>query len=139
MVDPTSKDNDLVRSPSHYTAPSGIELADVTEHLPFWRGSAMKYIFRAGVKNPGNAVEDLRKAAECIRREIKRLQDAASQVRAHISAQPDKPYSRRPDETLWPPFEQQVPNFPHGGPLCAPADPTPLTIWPSFNKPGNPP
>jgi hypothetical protein len=86
-------------------------LADVTEHLSFWRASAMKYIFRAGIKNPFSTVEDLQKAAECIRREIKRLRDAAVQAGVHLAS--------RPTETLWPTFPGATPPIEtnqHGNP-----------------------
>jgi len=64
---------DNVNHPTHYTEhPSGIECIQVTEHMNFCLGNAVKYIWRAGLK--GNAVEDLRKAAWYIEREIKRLE-----------------------------------------------------------------
>ena len=65
--------NDAVNHPAHYTGhPSGIECIQVTEHMNFCVGNAVKYLWRAGLK--GNAVEDLRKAAWYIEREIKRLE-----------------------------------------------------------------
>ena len=61
--------------PAHYTNhPSGIECVQVTEHMNFCLGNAVKYIWRAGLK--GNAVEDLRKAAWYIEREIKRIESS---------------------------------------------------------------
>ena len=63
---------DPVNSPSHYTShPSGIECIQVTEHMPFCIGNAIKYLWRAGLK--GDAVEDLKKAAWYINREIERV------------------------------------------------------------------
>jgi len=60
---------DLVNHPKHYTShPSGVECIQVTEHMGFNLGNAMKYIWRADEK--GNAVEDLRKAVWYINREI---------------------------------------------------------------------
>jgi hypothetical protein len=70
-----SDDNkpDLVNHPPHYTQhPSGIECIQVTEHLNFCRGNAIKYIWRAGEK--GSEIEDLKKAAWYINREIARLE-----------------------------------------------------------------
>ena len=59
-------------NPKHYrTHPSGIECIQVTEHMNFNLGNAMKYIWRAADK--GRTIEDLKKAAEYIAREIKRL------------------------------------------------------------------
>ena len=67
--------NDIVNHPKHYTRhPSGIECIQVTEHLNFCLGSAMKYIWRAGLKN--DKVEDLRKAIWYIEREIARCGDS---------------------------------------------------------------
>jgi len=65
--------NDRVNHPKHYTShPSGVECIQITEHMNFCLGNAMKYLWRAGLK--GNAVEDLRKAIWCIEREINRLE-----------------------------------------------------------------
>lgn len=65
--------NDQVNHPSHYTKhPSGVECIQITEHMNFCRGNAIKYIWRAGEK--GSEIEDLKKAAWYIQREIKRLE-----------------------------------------------------------------
>ena len=62
---------DMVNHPPHYTKhPSGVECIQITEHLNFCLGSALKYIWRAGIK--GDAIEDLEKAAWYLRREIER-------------------------------------------------------------------
>jgi hypothetical protein len=62
---------DNVNHPQHYTAhPSGVECIDVVEHMNFNRGNAVKYLWRADHKN---GIEDLRKAAWYINREIARL------------------------------------------------------------------
>lgn len=63
--------SDTVNHPQHYTAhPSGIECIEVVEHMGFNLGNAVKYIWRADLK--GNAIEDLRKAAFYINREIQK-------------------------------------------------------------------
>lgn len=63
---------DIVNRPPHYTNhPSGVECIQVTEHMNFNLGNAVKYIWRAGEK--GDAVTDLRKAAWYVKREIQRL------------------------------------------------------------------
>lgn len=60
---------DLVNHPPHYTShPSGVECIDVVEHMGFNLGNAIKYIWRADLK--GDAVEDLKKAAWYVNREI---------------------------------------------------------------------
>jgi len=64
---------DLVNHPPHYTQhSSGVECIQVTEHFNFCRGNAIKYIWRAGEK--GSEIEDLKKAAWYINREIARLE-----------------------------------------------------------------
>jgi len=63
-------------NPPHYRShPSGIEAIQVTEHMNFCLGNAIKYIWRAGLKTE-NPTEDLRKAAWYINREIQRLEKA---------------------------------------------------------------
>jgi hypothetical protein len=63
--------SDPVNHPEHYTAhPSGIEAIDVTEHFNFCVGNAIKYLWRADLKS--DAIEDLRKAAWYVNREIER-------------------------------------------------------------------
>lgn len=59
-------------NPSHYKShASGVECIQVTEHMNFCLGNAMKYIWRAGLKD--NAIQDLEKAKWYIEREIARL------------------------------------------------------------------
>ncbi|MGN7135824.1 DUF3310 domain-containing protein [Streptomyces pseudogriseolus] len=66
---------DAVDHPSHYTwLPNGIEVIDLTEHMNFNRGNAVKYLARAGRKNPATELEDLRKARWYIDREISRME-----------------------------------------------------------------
>ena len=69
------KINDNVNHPSHYTD-GKIEVIDFIEdkNLSFHRGNAVKYIARAGKKDPAKEVEDLRKAIWYLEREIKRLE-----------------------------------------------------------------
>lgn len=65
---------DLVNSPPHYNAYKGLEVIDLTEQLNFNRGNVVKYVTRAGLKNPDTELEDLRKAAWYLQREIDRIQ-----------------------------------------------------------------
>ena len=63
--------HDPVNHPHHYTGhPSGVECITITEHMGFNLGNAVKYIWRADLK--ADAIEDLRKAAWYINREIER-------------------------------------------------------------------
>ena len=64
--------NDPVNHPKHYTEhPSGVECIEITEHMNFCVGNAIKYLWRAGLN--GEQVEDLRKARWYIDREIARI------------------------------------------------------------------
>ena len=64
--------SDNVNHPKHYTThPSGVECIQITEHMGFNLGNAVKYIWRADLK--GKQVEDLKKAIWYINREIQRI------------------------------------------------------------------
>ena len=68
---------DPVERPRHYAShPSGVECIQITEHMGFNLGNAIKYIWRADEK--GNALEDLRKAAWYVQREIARREKAGA-------------------------------------------------------------
>jgi len=61
--------NDNVNHPKHYTDhPSGVECIQITEHMGFNLGNALKYIWRCDLKK--DAIEDLKKARWYIDREI---------------------------------------------------------------------
>ena len=63
--------HDPVNHPDHYLShPSHIECIEVTEHMNFCLGNAIKYIWRADLKH--DAIEDLEKAVWYINREIHR-------------------------------------------------------------------
>jgi hypothetical protein len=62
---------DNVNNPKHYNShPSGIQAIQVTEHMNFCLGNAVKYILRCDYKH--DAIEDLEKAVWYINREIER-------------------------------------------------------------------
>ena len=66
-----SLDKEMVDHPNHYTGhPSGIECIEITKHMNFCLGSAMKYLWRAGLKD--DAIQDLEKAIKYIEFEIER-------------------------------------------------------------------
>ena len=72
-----SRAHDTVDRPAHYTQhPAGIECIQVVEHLGFNVGNAIKYLWRQGLKN--DRLEDLRKAAWYINREILRVEKQPS-------------------------------------------------------------
>lgn len=66
---------DPVNHPAHYTAYPGIEVIQLTEHMNFCLGNAVKYVARAGLKDPSKTIEDLKKAVWYIEREIQRLKE----------------------------------------------------------------
>lgn len=66
--------HDPVNHPSHYTShPSGVEAIEITRHMGFNLGNAMKYLWRNGLKDGQPAVQDLEKAVWYIQDEIARL------------------------------------------------------------------
>jgi hypothetical protein len=68
--------HDAVNSPQHYNLhPSGVECITVVEHMTFNVGSAMKYLWRAGLKPGSDLVQDLEKAQWYLAREIGRLRN----------------------------------------------------------------
>lgn len=68
--------NDPVNHPSHYTD-GKIEVIDFIEDkkLGFCLGNAVKYIARAGKKDPSKEVEDLKKAAWYVDRRIHEIEE----------------------------------------------------------------
>ena len=69
---------DMVNHPPHYTSdPSGVECIQITQHRNFCVGNAIKYLWRAGLKNrelEGSMTEDLKKAIFYINKEIERIE-----------------------------------------------------------------
>jgi hypothetical protein len=62
-------------NPDHYKR-YPVECIQLTEHMNFCLGNAVKYIYRAGEKD--DIVQDLRKAIWYINREIERIQHGAN-------------------------------------------------------------
>ena len=78
------KSNERVEHPDHYSYLKklcGIEVIDITRHMDFDLGNAIKYILRAGHKteegydNRSKTIEDLKKAIWYINDKIKTLED----------------------------------------------------------------
>lgn len=74
---------DMVNHPEHYTWLNGIEVIDIVEPLADLSGwnvaNSVKYLLRCDKK--GKALEDLRKAAFYIAREIERRESARGPAR----------------------------------------------------------
>ena len=66
---------ETVNHPSHYSH-GGIEAIDVIEafNLDFCLGNVVKYILRAGRKDPNKEIEDLNKASWYLSRRIQELE-----------------------------------------------------------------
>lgn len=78
---------DAVKTPSHYTShPSGIECIEITKHMGFNLGNALKYVWRCDLKK--DAIEDLEKAKQyldfeiAMRKEAKRKEAEDTNMRA---------------------------------------------------------
>lgn len=64
-----------VDHPSHYNEhPSGIECIEIVRHMNFNLGSAMKYLWRAGLKPDQSTPRELRKAIWYINDELTRIE-----------------------------------------------------------------
>ena len=65
----------MVNHPQHYTSDkSGVECIEITRHRNFNVGNAIKYLWRAGIKDDAKQIEDLKKAIFYINDEINRLE-----------------------------------------------------------------
>ena len=68
--------HDPVNNPAHYTSdPSGVECIEITRHRNFNVGNAIKYLWRAGLKDDAQ-MQDLAKAVFYIQDEIARVAGA---------------------------------------------------------------
>lgn len=70
------ENSDSVSRPPYYANgwSNGAEVIDLTEHLSFCAGNVVKYVCRAGRKDPDKHLEDLRKARWYLDREIERIE-----------------------------------------------------------------
>ena len=73
---PATPKPDVVNHPTHYAEgwSNGAEVIDITENLPGNRANVVKYVARAGRKNPDTELEDLEKARWYLNREIARIE-----------------------------------------------------------------
>ena len=73
--------SDAVNHPSHYTY-GNIEVIEYIEDkkLDYCLGNAVKYISRAGKKDPAKEIEDLQKADWDINRRIRELEQKENAV-----------------------------------------------------------
>ena len=59
-------------SPSHYQA-DGIQCIDITRHMSFAKGNAVKYLWRTGKKDNNSEAQDIKKAMWYLADELNRL------------------------------------------------------------------
>lgn len=75
QINPQSED--VIARPNHYRQQvPGVEAWDILRHFTWLRGSAMKYLWRAGDKD--DIVKDLRKAIAFIQKEIDTIEEDRS-------------------------------------------------------------
>lgn len=87
--------NDVVNHLSHYTD-GKIECITYIDdkNFNYCRGNAIKYISRAGKKNPEKEIEDLEKAEWYIHHEIERLQKIKDQKLKEKASKRAKEYEK---------------------------------------------
>ena len=70
---------EFIDHPKHYNNhPAGVECIDIIEWMTWNIGTAMKHLWRAGLKPGVSAIQDLRKAIWYIEREIGRLENESN-------------------------------------------------------------
>ena len=83
MNDPVNHPDHNTQGPVHDACGEVVECITVTEGMSFNLGNAVKYMWRHADKNGGTeAIQDLRKAAWYVQREIERLAFAAAVAEA---------------------------------------------------------
>ena len=70
----TNEKPDAINPPHYQGFSNGAQVVDITEHLNFNRGNAVKYLARAGAKDPAKEIEDIKKAIWYAQRELVRLE-----------------------------------------------------------------
>lgn len=88
-------------NPSHYKRFPGVEVIQITRHLDFDSGNAVKYICRAGFKDGQDELVDLEKA-------LWYLNDRIADVKRR----------READPPVLPPVASQSPDFGDGVYVC---------------------
>lgn len=71
----TNKITQAVEHPKHYGQhPSGVECIEIVQWMSFNTGTAVKHLWRAGLKDQNPTIQDLRKAIKYIEFEIARIE-----------------------------------------------------------------
>lgn len=81
--------NDAVNHPSHYTQ-YPVEVIELTRHMPFNRGNAVKYVARAGYKGgPEKELEDIDKAIWYLKDERKLVESKLAKNKLEVNGSID--------------------------------------------------
>lgn len=86
MTECSHKTNDRVNHPSHYTwlkEKCGIEVIDITRHMDFCSGNAVKYLLRAGYKSE-DGYSDKQKEIEDLQKAIWYINDKINQLKKDV-------------------------------------------------------
>lgn len=73
-----SQEKEMINNPSHYGGKDNVyEVIKIIEHynLDFHIGNLVKYVIRAGKKDPAKELEDLKKARFYLDRKIQNLEN----------------------------------------------------------------
>lgn len=83
---------DKVNSPNHYTKAQRIEVIDLVCDLEFWKGNAIKYIYRSGEKDVEATEQDLEKAQKYIEFGLRKLrgEPISDSLRKFITSEMEK-------------------------------------------------
>lgn len=82
---PPVEKKDMVNHPSHYTShPSGVECIEITRHYCFSIGSAIKYLWRAGLKQE-QGMDDKEKEIQDLEKAIWYIKDRINQLKGGTS------------------------------------------------------
>ena len=79
------KIHDIINKPSWYNNhPSGYECIDIVQHYDFCIGNVIKYVWRAGLKDPNikKEIEDLEKARYYLEKKITLLKKSLGDIDA---------------------------------------------------------
>jgi len=78
-------EEDMVNHPKHYTThPSGVECIEITRHYCFSIGNAIKYLWRAGLKQE-QGMDDKEKEIQDLEKAIWYIKDRIKQLKGGIS------------------------------------------------------
>lgn len=72
----TEQEEKEIERPYWYTWTHATECRDIVKFFDFWRGAAIKYIFRAGKKPMESEAKALKKAIEALKNRLRFIEGA---------------------------------------------------------------